>query len=81
VKGIKKMNKKGRSKSKMLVNISFNLNSLFYKFFRVSDIAEEPIIFKFHPFLPFPTPSAILLLKINNLWKNFMINYININKY
>lgn len=81
VKGFKKMNEKGCLKSKTLVNISFNLNSLFYKFFRVSDIAEEPIIFKFHPFLPFPTPSAILLLKINNLWKNFKVNYINIESY
>ncbi len=75
------MNKKGCLKSKTLVNISFISNSLFYKFFRVSNIAEEPIIFKFHPFLPFPTSSAILPQKINNLWKNFKVNYINIERF
>jgi hypothetical protein len=75
------MNKKGCLKSKILFNISFNLKSLFYKLFRVSDIAEEPIIFKFHPFLPFPTPSAILPQKINKLWNNLKVNYINIENY
>jgi len=75
------MNKKGCAESKTLVNISLNSKSLFDKFFRVSNIAEEPIIFKFHPFLLFPTTSALLPLKIDQLWKNFKVKYINIESY
>jgi len=62
------MNKNGYKKLKIVVNCSLNSKLLFDNFIRGINIAEEPIIFKFHPFLPSPTPSAILPQKINNLW-------------
>ena len=75
------MNKNNYKKLKNSVDFSFYSKSLFNKFFRRSNIAEEPIILKFHPFLPFPTSSATLPQKINNFWKNFKVNNINIERY